>query len=231
VSAPFLNGGKENARGVDLGAQYQLETSYGIWTFLSRWTYLDSFQYTFPGTVTREVAGRANNGPYEGSFFGDVTSGDAWFKWKGVTNLDWTWHNIDFNWTLRFWDGFWEQIYATRFDGFWKQHYVHPTWFNDAQLSYTLIFTPPVEAAPVPGYSKGGKEVVGKEKETPPVPYAMPCWKTILNNSTLTVGVNDIFGTDPPKEFGFELGNAFGIPGSTYDNLGRFWYVRLVKKF
>jgi hypothetical protein len=50
---------------------------------------------------------------------------------------------------------------------------VHPTWFNDAQLSYTLIFTPPVEAAPVPGYPKGGKEVVSKEKEAPPVPYAM----------------------------------------------------------
>ena len=32
--------------------------------------------------------------------------------------------------------------------------------FIDAQLSYTLIFTPPVEAAPVPGYSKGGKELV-----------------------------------------------------------------------
>jgi len=45
------------------------------------------------------------------------------------------------------------------------------------------------------------------------------------------VGVNNIFGEDPPKEIGFEFGNAFGIPGSTYDNLGRFWYVRMIKKF
>jgi len=130
-------------------------------------------------------------------------------------------------------DGFWETLYGKVPDGFFKQHYVHPTWFTDAQLSYSLIFTPPVEAAPVPGYSKGGKEMVGKEKEAPPtVAYSMPCWKTILNNSTITVGVNDIFGEDPPTELGQEaVGNAQGYPAGSYDNLGRFWYVRLIKKF
>jgi outer membrane receptor protein involved in Fe transport len=231
VTSPYLNQGKEKARGVDLGLQYQLETSIGTWTWLTRMTYLDSFVYQFPGSIARESAGRANNGPYEGSFFGDVTSGDAWFKWKGLTNLDWTWHNWDLNWTMHLYDGFWEQLYAVKYDGFWKQHYVHPTWFNDAQLSYTLVFEPPVEQQPVAGYSKG-KEVVskGKDKESP-VMAAMPCWKTFLNNSTFTVGVNNIFGEDPPQEYGFELGNAFGIPGSTYDNLGRFWYGRVTKKF
>jgi len=60
----------------------------------------------------------------------------------------------------------------------------------------------------------------------------MPCWKTILNNSTITVGVNDIFGEDPPKELGQEaVGNSTGYPGFAYDNLGRFVYVRLIKKF
>jgi len=84
----------------------------------------------------------------------------------------------------------------------------------------------------VPGYSKGGKEVVGKEKEAPPtVAYSMPCWKTILNNSTLTVGVNNIFGEDPPSSLAYELSNSIGYPGGLYDNLGRFWYVRMIKKF
>jgi hypothetical protein len=182
------------------------------------------------------VAGRSNADWFAGSFFGDVTTGDAWYKWKGLTNLDWTWHNIDFNVTVHLLDGFWEQIKAKQFDGIWKQHWVHPTWFTDAQLSYSLIFTPPVEAAPVPGYSKGGKEVItskeGKEKEVPlAAVYSMPCWKNILNNSTLTVGVNNIFGEDPPPSIGFELGNSTGYPGSSYDNLGRFVYVRLIKKF
>ena len=31
--------------------------------------------------------------------------------------------------------------------------------------------------------------------------------------------------------FGFELGNSVAYPGSTYDNLGRFVYVRMIKKF
>src|SRR6266567_4200583 len=231
VSSPYLNGGRMRANGVDLGAQYQIETGVGTFTLLSRWTYLNEFVFNFPGDRPWQVAGRANNDWFAGNFFGDVTSGDAWFKWKGVTNLDWTWHNWDLNWTLHTLDGFWEQLKAKQFDGVWKQHWVHATWFTDAQLSYSLIFTRPVEAAPVPGYSKGGKEVVGKEKEASPVPYAMPCWKNILNNTTLTVGVNNIFSEDPPTMFGFEAGNSINYPGSTYDNLGRFVYVRMIKKF
>src|SRR5438093_5038987 len=231
VTSPYLNGGRMRANGVDLGAQYQVETGVGTFTLLSRWTYLNEFVFNYPGDRPWQVAGRTNNDWFAGSFFGDVTSGDAWFKWKGVTNLDWTWHNIDLNFTLHTVDGFWEQKFAKQFDGKFRQHWVDATWFTDAQLSYSLIFTPPVEAAPVPGYSKGGKEVVGKEKEAPPVPYAMPCWKNILNNTTLTVGVNNIFGQDPPTMFGFELGNSVAYPGSTYDNLGRFVYFRMIKKF
>ena len=231
VVIPFINGGRQNARGVDLGIQYQLETRFGTFTSLTRATYLDSFILQFAGAKAREVAGRTNADWWDGSLFG-FGPGDAWYKWKGISTLDWTWHNFDLNWTVHFFDGFWEEIYAKKFDGFWKQHYVHPTWFFDAQLSYSLIFTPPVEAAPVAGYSKDTKEVVGKEKEAPPTAvYAMPCWKSILNNSTITVGVNDIFGADPPKEFGYEFGSAIGYPGFAYDNLGRFWYVRLIKKF
>jgi iron complex outermembrane recepter protein len=234
VSSPYLNGGRMRANGVDLGLQYQVETGVGTFTLLSRWTYLNEFIFAFPEDRPWSVAGRGNEEWFAGSFFGDVTSGDAWFKWKGVTNLDWTWHNWDMNWTLHTIDGFWEQTFAKQFDGKWRQHWVNATWYTDAQLSYSLIFVPPVEAAPVPGYSKGGKEVVGKGKEAqaPPVPYAMPCWKNILNNTTITVGVNNIWGQDPPTMFGFELvSNSVGYPGSTYDNLGRFWYVRLIKKF
>ncbi|HYT54413.1 MAG TPA: TonB-dependent receptor plug domain-containing protein [Verrucomicrobiae bacterium] len=231
VSSPYLNGGRTRTNGVDLGAQYQIETGFGTFSLLSRWSYLNEMVVNFPGARPRQAAGSSSAEWFIGNFFGDVTNPQAWLKWKGDTTVDWNWHNVDFNVTVHTLDGYWEQIYAKQFDGFWKRHWVHPTWFTDAQLSYSLIFTPPVEAAPVPGYSKGGKEVVGKEKEAPPVPYAMPCWKNILNNTTLTVGVNDIFGEDPPKSFAFELGNSIGYPGSLYDNLGRFVYVRMIKKF
>ena len=234
VQSPFTNGGRENARGVDLGLQYAIETGYGTFTWLTRVSYLDQFVFQFPGQRAYQVAGRTNNDWFEGSFFGQTTGGDAWYKWKGLTNLDWTWHNFDLNATVHLLDGFWEELFATQVDGKFKQHYVHPTWFTDVQLSYSLIFTPPVEAAPVPGYSKDSKQVLsGKEKEVPPAAvYSMPCWKNILNNSTITVGVNDIFGEDPPKELGQEaVGNSQGYPAGSYDNLGRFVYVRLIKKF
>jgi outer membrane receptor protein involved in Fe transport len=230
VVSPFINGGRQSARGVDLGLEYQLKTRFGTFTSLTRATYLDQFIFQFKGDRAWQVAGRTNGDWWGGSDFG--IGGDAWYKWKGLSTLDWTWHNFDLNATVHILDGFWEEIFAKKFDGFWKQHYVHPTWFTDAQLSYSLIFTPPVEAAPVAGYSKGQKEVVGKEKEAPPTAaYAMPCWKKIVNNSTVTVGVNNIFGEDPPPEFGFEFGSPIGYPGFAYDNLGRFWYVRLIKKF
>jgi hypothetical protein len=231
VTSPYINGGRTRTNGVDLGLQHQIETGIGTFSLLTRWSYLNEMVVNFPNSRPRQAAGSSSSEWYIGNFFGDVTNPQAWLKWRGDTTFDWTWHNWDLNWTVHFLDGYWEQLYAVQFDGFWKRHWVHPTWFNDAQLSYTLIFTPPVEAAPVPGYSKGGKEVVGKEKEAPPVPYVMPCWKNILNNTTFTVGVTNIFGEDPPKSFAFELGNSIGYPGSLYDNLGRFWYVRMIKKF
>ena len=230
VISPYINGGRQNARGVDFGVEYQLKTRFGTFTSLTRATYLDQFVFQFKGDRAWQVAGRTNGDWWGGSDFG--IGGDAWFKWKGTSTLDWTWHNFDLNATVHMLDGFWEEIYAKKFDGFWKQHYVHPTWFTDAQLSYSLIFTPPVEAAPVAGYSKDSKEVVGKENAAPPTAaYAMPCWKKIVNNSTITVGVNNIFGEDPPHEFGFEFGSTIGYPGFAYNNLVRFWYVRLIKKF
>jgi iron complex outermembrane receptor protein len=232
VTSPYINGGRTRTNGVDLGLQHQIETGIGTFSLLTRWSYLNEMVVDFPNSRPRQAAGSSSSEWYIGNFFGDVSNPQAWLKWRGDTTFDWTWHNWDLNWTVHFLDGYWEQIYALRFgDGQYKRHWVRPTWFNDAQLSYSLIFTPPVEAVPVPGYSKGGKEVVGKEKEPPSVPYAMPCWKTILNNTTMTVGVTNIFGEDPPKSFAFELANGIGYPGSLYDNLGRFWYVRMIKKF
>ena len=232
VTSPYVNGGRTRTNGVDLGLQYQIETGIGTFSLLSRFSYLNEFVINFPNERPRQVAGSSSSEWFAGSFFGDVTNPQAWLKWKGDTNVDWNWHNVDFNVTLHMLDGYWEQIYAKQFDGFWKRHWVHPTWFTDAQLSYSLIFTPPVQPVPVAGYSKDHKEVVGKEEAAPPTAaYAMPRWKKIVNNSTVTVGVNNIFGEDPPHEFGFEFGSPIGYPGFAYDNLGRFWYVRLIKKF
>jgi hypothetical protein len=180
------------------------------------------------------VAGRANNDFIEGFLFGQATGGDGWMRWRGTEILDWQWKNWDLNWTVHYVGGFREEEANLKNDGFEKLHFVNATWFNDASLSYSFIFTPPVESQPVAGYSKGGKEVMtskeGKAIESAAT-YSMPCWKTIVNNTTLTVGVNDIFGEDPPHERGYLAGNSTGYPGFLYDNLGRFVYGKITKKF
>ena len=236
VASPLLNGGKQDARGVDLELQYQIQTPVGTFTSLTRTTYLEDFVFAFPGSKQAfHVAGRSNTDFIEGMFFGSPGGGDGWMRWRGIENLDWTWKNWDLNWTVHYIGGFREEIFNKKFDGFEKLHYVKATWFTDASLSYSFISTPPVESQPVAGYSKGGREVItnkeGKAIESTAA-YSMPGWKTVLNNTTFTVGVNNIFGEDPPDEFGFETRDSLNkYPGFLYDNLGRFVYVRLIKKF
>ena len=236
VRTAFQNAGRQNARGADLGGQYQLQTQFGTFTALSQWAYMD--QFVFQATIDTRGFNVINQVSDPG------TGGDGWYRWRGVSRLDWTWHNFDVNATWRYIGGYREIIkndmtalgfaFAGAYPNDVHEHFVHPTNFIDVQASYSLIFTPPVEQAPVAGYSKGGKEVLtskdGKAVESTAA-YEMPCWKTILNNSTITLGCNNVFGQDPPKQFGFFFANANNYPGFQYDNIGRFWYVELKKKF
>ena len=104
----------------------------------------------------------------------------------------------------------------------------------DLIASYTFNLPAPA-AAEVPGLAKdGGKNVKmkdGKEKNVMPVSTAEynPCgWRAWLNNTTISLGMQNVFDSDPPFVAG-----AFG---NNYDNSlatikGRFWYVQLKKRF
>ena len=104
----------------------------------------------------------------------------------------------------------------------------------DLIVSYTFNMpAPPV--AEVPGYAKdGGKNVKmkdGKEKNILPVSTAEynPCgWRAWLNNTTLTLGMQNVFDTDPPFVAGsFEN----GYDESLATIKGRFWYAQIRKRF
>ena len=242
VQSRFQSSGRQRARGIDFSLQYQFQTAnWGTFTWSNDWTYLDSFLFQLQdGAPTHEMSGRTNDDPFTGGFFGPGTIGDGLLKWKGISRLTWDWNNFDLTLAGRYFDGFKEQRnnHATGADGLPVanggviEHFISPTVFFDGQLSYNLVFTQPVEEHPVAGYSKDGKQVKsGEEKEVVEQAVAMPCWKTLLNNTTYTIGCNNILGTDPPKAFGFQKSNANNYPGGLYDNLGRFWYVELVKKF
>ena len=244
IKTSLINAGRENARGADMGFQLQYQNEkVGTWTWLTEATYLDSFVFQATSTsVGHEVSGRANNDPFEGGFFAPTIGGDGWAKWKARSSIDWQWHNFDMVWTVHYFDGWKEELANAAIvaansgnpDATSHEHFVHGTWMFDCQASYDLIFTAPVESQPVAGYSKGNKEVATSKDDKAiesTAAYAMPCWKRLLNNTRFTVGCNNVFGQDPPKEFGFQFGNSNNYPGFTYDNIGRFVYFELKKKF
>jgi outer membrane receptor protein involved in Fe transport len=104
----------------------------------------------------------------------------------------------------------------------------------DIIASYTFNLPTPA-AAQVPGFAKdGGKNVKikdGKEKIVIPVSTAeyKPCgWRAWLNNTTFTLGMQNVFDEDPPFVAGsFEN----GYDESLATIKGRFWYVQLKKRF
>ena len=101
----------------------------------------------------------------------------------------------------------------------WRARKIREWTTLDLIASYTFNLPPPASAA-VPGLAKdGGKNVKmkdGKEKNVLPVSTAEynPCgWRAWLNNTTLTLGMQNVFDSDPPFVAG-----AFG---NNYDNIAR----------
>jgi iron complex outermembrane receptor protein len=109
------------------------------------------------------------------------------------------------------------------------------TWTTlDLILNYTFNLPPPAPAE-VPGFAKdGGKNVKmkdGKEKNVLPVStaeYGCSNWRWWLNNTTVTLGMQNVLDEDPPFVAGsFEN----GYDESLATIKGRFWYVGLKKRF
>jgi len=116
----------------------------------------------------------------------------------------------------------------------WRARKVAAWTTLDLIASYT--FNPPASAvAPVPGLAKdGGKNVKmkdGQEKNVVPVStaeYGCGNWRWWLNNTTVTLGMQNVFDSDPPF-----VGGSFenGYDESLATIKGRFWYVQLKKRF
>ncbi|PYK66734.1 MAG: hypothetical protein DME45_11855 [Verrucomicrobia bacterium] len=116
----------------------------------------------------------------------------------------------------------------------WRARKVAAWTTLDLITSYTFNLPPPAPAE-VPSLAKdSGKNVTvkdGKEKNVIPVstaeynPYG---WRAWLNNTTLTLGMQNVLDADPPFVAGsFEN----GYDESLATIKGRFWYVQLKKRF
>jgi outer membrane receptor protein involved in Fe transport len=110
--------------------------------------------------------------------------------------------------------------------------YVHTigNWTTlDWQISYRFgapeVVTP---GAPNPGYDKEGKKIVG-EKAVAPMPQGSS-WgiRSLLANTTLTFGINNVFDTYPPlsvDNLQVNYDTNVGNPAQ------RFFYVEVEKQF
>ena len=110
------------------------------------------------------------------------------------------------------------------------EHWVKQTWFFDVQASYNFAFVASVETAPVPGYAKDAASFADatspQSAATQTANFGLPNWKRILNDTTVTLGCNNLFGHDPPH-----ANATANYPDFLYDSTGRFVYVSLRKKF
>jgi hypothetical protein len=116
----------------------------------------------------------------------------------------------------------------------WRARKVREWITLDLIASYTFNLPSP-GPAPVPGLAKdGGKNFKlkdGKEKNVMPVSTAEynPCgWGAWLNNTTISLGMQNVFDEDPPFVAG---AGENGYDESLATIKGRFWYVQLKKKF
>ncbi len=216
INAPFENEGQERARGADFGLQYEVGTSFGKFISLVQATYLESFRIA--ETPTSPALENRGSGDY--------------LKWKGRSRFSWEWKGFDLSTTVIYTDGSHEIVrLGPMFPDKKKEHWIHQTFFFDVQGSYAFKVAAPVETAPVAGYSKSEKEAArATEKEgvgtLAGANVGVPFWRQCINNTTLTVGCNNVFGQDPP----FAFNSGVNYPG-TYDAVGRFVYVSLKKKF
>jgi hypothetical protein len=109
----------------------------------------------------------------------------------------------------------------------------------DLIFNYTFNLPPPVAQTEVAGYAKdGGKNVKmkdGKEKNVMPVSTAEynPCgWRAWLNNTTITLGVDNVFDLEPPFVAGsLEGGDVPGYDAAQANMKGRLWFAAIKKRF
>jgi iron complex outermembrane recepter protein len=103
-------------------------------------------------------------------------------------------------------------------------------------LIASYMFNLPASAAQqeVAGFAKDGGNNVkmsdGNEKSVLPAStaeYGARGWRAWLNGTTITLGIQNIFDSDPP----FVTSNFGSYDASIADVKGRFWYFQLTKRF
>ena len=242
VISNYANVGDTLTDGIDFGASYiTKEYNWGKLDFELNATYIYKFS-------RKRLEGNADGTASVQVLQSDDSLGFAGPDFKMVTSLFYSKHvfgndNIRTGFTLNYIDS--EADSLTNFHntlpavdaGLTPPGYIHlvGSWTTvDWQISYE--FGTPAEVAPEsprPGYDKDGKRLIGEKAISPP-PEASPRWnwRSLLANTTVTFGINNIADTRPPLVSQGTAANFFqGFDTSVATPIQRYFYFQIEKKF
>ncbi len=234
------NAGVRFVQGLDVAMNYELPTTnFGKFTFTLGYNHFFTWKISpGPGLPFNDFLGNYNNGTLP------LAPGAIPFN-KGFARGEWEYKlgpgNLDFIAQVNYVGGFLDDpsFIAANLDigpinppdepsAFVFSRKVTSYITLDLQASYEFV-RPPVEA-PVPGYSKEGKDFKGAPGKQPvltPVAEAS-FWQRMLWGTKVTAGVVNAFDRNPPTVLGAFNDN---YDTSLYSIRNRFWYVALSKKF
>jgi iron complex outermembrane recepter protein len=236
---PEQNLGRMIEEGWDYQAVYSFDTSrlgYGDWGRLSatlNGTYLDrAVLQAVVGGPEQVVAGKFGGG-FLGTNAGGSFTHNRWYASLFYDGPAGSWlGGIDTGFTVHYVGQYWDN---RRFTIDNRDRKVREWITLDWLLNYTFNFSTASAPGEIAGYAKdGGKSAEmkdGREKNVIPVSTAEynPCgWRAWLNNTTITLGINNLTDEEPPF-----VAAAFenGYDESTANIKGRTWYVALKKRF
>jgi iron complex outermembrane recepter protein len=247
------NLGRFIEEGWDYEAVYTFDTArlnhgdWGTFTATLNGTYLDrAVLQAVPGGPEKEVVGKFGGG-FLGTSAGGSFTHNRWYASLFYDGSAGSWlGGVDTGFTVNYIGQYWdnkEGVFQT-FSPLREGQLRHPTQNNrkirewatvDWIFNYRFNIATPVAQQELPGYAKDGGQTVkakdGKDKNVIPVSTAEynPCgWRAWLNNTTITLGVNNVFNKEPP--FVGAAGEN-GYDESTANIRGRTWYVALKKRF
>jgi iron complex outermembrane recepter protein len=241
IDSQVNNAGKRFVQGLDVTGIYQIPTTnFGRFTFTLGWNHFFTWKASLgPGS------------PFH-NFLGDGVTQAIPLVPGGVPNNK---GFLRFEWEYKIWQGNLDFIAQGNYIGSQEDDPafilgnelvpnnpgdgINPNWVQhrrvsaymtlDLQASYEFV-RPPVEA-PVPGYSKEGKDFkspLGKQPAVAPVVAESTFWQRMLWGTKITAGVVNAFDRNPPTSLAAFNDN---YDTSLYSIRNRFWYVALSKKF
>jgi len=237
---PEQNLGRIIQEGWDYELAYSFESSrlgHGDWgtlTAIFNGTYIDRVALqAVVGGPEQSVVGKFNGGFIVPGNDGGSFTHNRWYTslfYDGPAGSRLA--GLDTGFIVHYIGQYWDDHFSTT-NG--KPRKIREWTTVDWILNYTFTFSASAAQNEVAGYAKdGGQNATmegGKDKKVMPVStaeYSSCGWRAWLNNTTITLGVNNVFDLAPPFVAG---AGENGYDEQTANIKGRTWYVALKKRF